>query len=789
MWNALPTLALDFASPWLLWGTALGAIPVIIHLLHKRRHHEIPWAAMRFLLEAARKNSRRIRIEQLLLLAVRVLILVFLAVALARPFVETFGQSILPGEAPLQRIIVVDASFSMGFQQGEQNRFEQAKTVARQIVSAARTGDALNMLRISGLPPRSIVHRPSYQKGEVLDEMDRLKLTHERGALLPTLEQLESLLQETSGVERKEIYLISDFQRNTWFPESAALRSQLRETFQRISEHARLVAIDVADSHASNLAVTGFRSKEALATVGQPVRLQADVQNFGRSLPSQRAVELYVDGQLVETREFSIPAGSQASVEAAHTFTSEGEHQLEIRLNDDGLAIDNRRFLSFPTRGELQVLLVNGRPSGQPSETATHYLETALSPARPARYQRETDFVRVRVISEGELLGEDLSRYDCVFICDVALFTRPEARLLRGYARSGGGLVFCLGDRVQPNSYNRLLYGEGDSLLPAQLIERVGNATAPREAFEFDRAELKHPLVEAFEGRPGTGLERTLTFEYFRVAAAVDGQARVALQFRSGDPAIVEAPFGQGRVILFTTALDSTWGTWPLQESFLPIVHEAVRFAVSGRLGQRQRLVGQPLDRAIPGRATGVPATVILPDGSQAAVQATATDGDAILSYQPTTSAGFYALKLGPPRNRMEMYAVNVDTSESDLTKIEAKELQSGLLAGLDVDFRTDWRDLRAEADSGNTAAQGIAGWLLLATLCLLLVEQLMAYHFFYGFVLLYVFVSVTLVEQTIASHLVGAIVLAVVLLAGLLLMLRVRKGRDRQRSPAVGSR
>src|SRR5437764_9984736 len=66
----------SFASPALLWGLALAAVPLIIHLLNKRKHREMNWAAMRFLLEAVRKNSRRLRIEQLILLAVRTLLLV-----------------------------------------------------------------------------------------------------------------------------------------------------------------------------------------------------------------------------------------------------------------------------------------------------------------------------------------------------------------------------------------------------------------------------------------------------------------------------------------------------------------------------------------------------------------------------------------------------------------------------------------------------------------------------------------------------------------------------------------
>ncbi len=163
-----PVFAFGFASPWLLAGLALGAMPVIIHLLHKRRYRETDWAAMRFLLEAARKHSRRIRLEQLILLAVRILILVLLVLALARPYVETLG-TFFQGDVPTHRIIVVDASFSMGYQQAEFSRFDRAKGIARQIVSGARQGDALNLVRICDSLPRAIVRQPAYQKSQVIE--------------------------------------------------------------------------------------------------------------------------------------------------------------------------------------------------------------------------------------------------------------------------------------------------------------------------------------------------------------------------------------------------------------------------------------------------------------------------------------------------------------------------------------------------------------------------------------------------------------------------------------------
>ena len=76
---------MPFINPWVFW-TGLGAvsIPILIHLLNRRRFRVKDWAAMKFLLESIRKNRRRLRIEELILLALRCLAIVLLALAVAR---------------------------------------------------------------------------------------------------------------------------------------------------------------------------------------------------------------------------------------------------------------------------------------------------------------------------------------------------------------------------------------------------------------------------------------------------------------------------------------------------------------------------------------------------------------------------------------------------------------------------------------------------------------------------------------------------------------------------------
>ena len=146
-----PLLAFGFLSPWMLWGLGLGGIPVVIHLLHRRRYREMTWAAMRFLSAAIRKQSQRMKLEQWLLLAVRTAILLLIALALAGPTVDSLSAFLPSGTgAPTHRILVLDASLSLGATDHGRSRFDQARDIARQLMQTSHEGDAWNLVRVGG---------------------------------------------------------------------------------------------------------------------------------------------------------------------------------------------------------------------------------------------------------------------------------------------------------------------------------------------------------------------------------------------------------------------------------------------------------------------------------------------------------------------------------------------------------------------------------------------------------------------------------------------------------------
>lgn len=739
-------LAFGFATPILLGGLVLAGIPLLIHLLHKRRYVEVEFAAMRFLIEATRKRARRTRIEQLILLVLRTLVLALLVLAMARPHFET-GEGLLTADQPTHRIVVVDTSFSMQLaeeltelQPGPNSesdagtRVERARDAVRRLVEDGRRGDAWNLVRISGREPFGVINQAAFNSEAVLEEVAALSATDAAGDLAGAFETVLTMLKQAPEITRKEVVFVSDLQASMWAPESSTQKRRLRELARKIGESSVVSVVNAGSVGVRNLAVTSLELETGAAATDQPVSFQSAVRNFGESVLRGQVAELLVDGRLVDTKRVDLPPGIDVPINWLHTFRTGGEFRVEVHLQDDSLPVDNRRWLAVPVREELAVLLVDGTPSGRDRDSATYYVSRALNPA--TLEDSAGVFVRPRIIAEGELSSVSLATYDVVVLCNVGLLTEPEATVLETFVRSGGGLVILPGDRVNADSYNQRLFRDGAGILPARLgkFKVVENRD---EVLTFDARGFEHPLVRAFRGNPGAGLESTMTQKY--VSLAPSESATVGLWFSDGAPALVESATGTGRVILAATSADDRWGTWAIwAPSFVPIMNEMVLHSVSGRWRNRQLGVGEPILTSWPARVFDMPVAVRPPDGPAVSLALQDSGNVVAASFDQTDKAGMYELNLGSPFNRNELYAVNVELAESDLTPADWQTLQADLFPDVDVRIWSSespgFQSVRPELRSGLSLLTRSLAWTVFV---LLMIEPLLAWRFLPGVIVL----------------------------------------------------
>ncbi len=419
-------------------------------------------------------------------------------------------------------------------------------------------------------------------------------------------------------------------------------------------------------------------------------------------------------------------------------------------------------------RQAVRALLIDGRPSGGSFRGAADYLAVALAPQAGQGGQSDHAPVQADVAPESALLERNLSGYDCLFLCNVAQFTASEAQTIDTYLRGGGNVVFFLGDQVLADRYNRELgvTGQGRAgglhVLPAQIGPLVD-----RPQFRLDPLGYRHPILQAFRGRGQTSLLTTPVFKHYKLVlppgpekgtgpicrdgpeAGTDAErwsshkldlspfpaaAVTVLRLADGDPLIVEQPVHRGRVVLVATSAEPSWTALPLWPSFVPLVQEMVAYCAAAQLGRRNLMVGEPLEAVLALPAAGPATTVQSPDGRTHPAPARREGDYWIVTYADTAQSGIYVVRAGPPSERDQTFAVNVDTAESDLAAADADELRDQLWPGIPFTHQTSWQDAGSGA-AGSPIRRGsrLHVELLYAVLGLLLLETWlgwkMGYH------------------------------------------------------------
>jgi hypothetical protein len=553
-------------------GAAAVSIPVIIHLLNRRRFKIVTWAAMRFLLNAQKQNTKRMRVEQLVLLATRMLLiaLIVLAMASVMPWMEeSVWARFWPEGVGFTRfnvgrthkVLVLDNSLSMGLKdEAGLSCFERARELAIKIVNQSPRGDGFSVLVMRESPTWAIAE-PSQDPAKVVRELKSLQQADGNSSVPQTINAVAALVAEAPGFfDTREVYFLTDMQRSSWITEAPTDSTKdkderTRNSLQELQKRAGTIFVDVGRDNAPNVAVTdvafGVHSEgwRGYATTGTDTPIVATIQNFGTEERKNLRVELRIakvggnGEQPVEMRMVtwdripSLPAGEKTTLSFAHKFTAPGTYGAAVAVDHDGLEADDIRHVVIPVKETVPILLVNGKPAAEPRDRGTEFLRLALNPFTRPPMPKEMA-LRPHIVTPAQFaeLNEDsLAQYDCIFLCDVDQLGTGEIRRLDTHLRRGGGVVVSLGDRAATNleMYNRLLYKKGQGLLPARL---VSVQEAPKDHYfrlnvPTPEYFLEPPLAAFNNDYDRISLSSVRFHKYVRAEAAAKGKVRKLLTF------------------------------------------------------------------------------------------------------------------------------------------------------------------------------------------------------------------------------------------------------------------
>jgi hypothetical protein len=509
-----------FANPAALTlGGAMISSPILIHLINRMRFRRLRWAAMEFLLKSQKRNRRRLIIEQLLLLALRCLLIALTGLLLARLLNISFGK--ITSQKSNLHVVVLDDSLSQKDREKDkpEDGFVSAKNTAKLIadqLAQSTTNDGQVNLVLSECYLKGDQYQPKvYHRlndAGVRDELNRnlagLECTSLSLPLSAGLKKAKEIADNNTREEPVTLHILTDFRKIDW---SGLEAKEVNKLMTALGKHENVKKIYLIDCAAGgrqanqggvpqasgNLGIVEVRPSTRVASPTTLVSFTVTVANFS-NFDKQVKIVPYDDITGTELSEknyetpmpFLVPANKTAQA----SFNLErwpepkaGEQKafmrIAVRLQDatglplvDGLADDNVRHAVLEIRKKVPVLIIDGNaadgrkgPEKEKRGGDSYYITKALESAIDSKYEVEFGDMLTGGDPRDALMLPQLGNYTSILMLNVPKLTDDQLGRLEQFVKEGGGVAFFMGPKVEAGYYNDQLYKKGQGLFPVPI--------------------------------------------------------------------------------------------------------------------------------------------------------------------------------------------------------------------------------------------------------------------------------------------------------------------------------
>ncbi len=649
--------SLSFVHSAYLFALLAVAVPIIIHLINRKKAIHWPFAAMEFLLRSHLRVERRLKIKQFLLLLLRMLIVAAIAFGFAKPFLKK-AQGNAPS-MPKAIVFILDDSFSMQYRSAPHalTLFEEARRKLKKILSHLRGEDLVALLHGS-LSEKTLPFEQTeltFDKRALRRKVDRWKPSFRKTDLREAIDRASLILAKKKGFQQK-IIILSDFARHTF-------SSNARSLLALPSVELIPIRPSGGPENVQNVAITNIVVQPAPFIESDAYRFTVFVKNFGNRARRHLLLKLHLNGRVKAQGFISLKARAALQKQFVIRLRLAGLYSGFAEIERDPLEGDNRFFFTLKARRRPKVLLVNGDPRTIPYLDELFYLERALQDLA-APFSVKTQLASAHL--------PEPSAFDVIFLANVARLPKRWLFKLKRFVKEGGGLFISVGNQVNPFYYNRHFA----DLLPRHLRHKAVAAQRPDGTGVviqryFGEIQGSHPIFRTL-ARDG------IIFQTARVSKLMLVQTRqkseqgtLLWRYSHGPPALLERVVGKGKVLLLTTTIDRDWTDLPIRSFFQPWIQRSIAYLAGGSYFSVGKILY--IDQKVTMKfQENLSIKVKGPHGGNFWLRASGS------SYLFSGGAGpglYRFFQDGKPLKLLPL-AVNVDPEESDVLPLSLKRLK-----------------------------------------------------------------------------------------------------------------
>ncbi len=563
---------MTFLNPFVLFGLAAAAIPILIHLFNIRKLNTIEFSTLKFLKELQKNKMRKIKVRQWLLLALRTLLILLIVLAFSRPALKgNFGS--LSTRAKSTIVILLDNSASMELNNEHGKFLTQAQTQALKIVSLVQNNDDVFFIRLSDLP-NATTEEPTHDTKKIESLIRETEISFNYRTIEDGLHLSSRLLSQSKNFN-KEVYVITDGQATTF--SSGKERLHFQESL--FEPNVKIFYSSLSKRQINNVAIERITVPPSLFQTGKPFVLNVEIKNYGTSSIVNHLVGITVGNNRVMQKSISLDGGERGTLEFTVTPSHSGFITGFAELEDDLFESDNRFFFSVNIPRQIQLTIISKE------EKYSRYISAALSVSGSSN---NSSPIIITKYFPAQLTTTILSKNDILILSGINDFPISQHAIIQQYVTNGGNIIFFPSADTNIASYNYLR--------PLGMEEMQ----LSRSSTTFEKIDYQFPI---FQGMFEQGLQqKKIVIETPQISIALNARnetnLRSIISLSNGKNFLWMRELGRGRILGFSVPAIAEWSDFPLKGIFVPLLYQSVLYLstpVSGN-EQLQYVVGEKIE-------------------------------------------------------------------------------------------------------------------------------------------------------------------------------------------------